>query len=1048
MLRKISIIFLEVSLGLAVVLGILGAVSAWRLSQGPVSIKFLLPYVGDILYRTESPVGVDLDDLIVTWAGWDRALDLRALRVKVNSKNTGQRLTYIREVSVTLSAHALIRGKIAPTNLEIIRPFIRLSREKDGNLRFGMGELTSTSEDVNGGLLAELLDQLSEPYHNKDSIEYLKRISVIGAALSVEDRKMDINWGAEHADISLELVPSGIRASFDLATDFRTFKPELIGEAHYDRIKQTIDISTRFKNLITHKLADRFEVFDVLQPLDAIFSGEIRARVGLEGRVERAEFELKSASGSIRIPGIDAPPITFRKITAEGHLGRTPDQLHITNLSAEFADATAELKGLITRMDEIATVDAFIQIPTFPINALEKFWLPGISVNARNWVTKNVRNGLIKGASTSLSAQIDLAGEDIGDVDLKSINGQLTIEGATIDYLSPMPPITNAAASATFNNKRLNFKIHRGHSGELTIEDGTVDISDIGTQSVATDISGLVRGPVKSALDMIAHPRLSLLQSLGLTMDGVEGRQATRLKIAFPLLKDLKAEDVLLSATSDIRDLSVKSAFRGMPIDNGRIALTVNNESLSASGEAVYANTATSFKWTEDFSGRRPIKRRLDTRFIAGTQQAKLFDIHFPEIFDGSAPIQLVYEERRDNTAVLSAGLDLQDVKISLPGLDWVKLPGLPGTAQVSASLRDGAIITVDHFQLDSGIFSMIGEITFATREERKGQEIATLRLKKFKLGLTEFSANIQKEDPEGYSIAVNGRGLDASPFLRRSLKDFHAPNLPRFRLTGKFDKFWIGSDLPANNVELKIRYDGKHWQNINLRGALPRGGKTLEFRMLPDESGHVMALYSADAGLFLKAMNITDTISGGSIEIAGIRKDGSDSPWTGTAEMKRFRIANAPGIARLFSIASFTGLGNLVAGRGIEFKRFRLPFVFENDVAIIKGAQGFGSELGVTGSGKIDFGKYEIDLNGTMVPAYTINSLLGKIPVIGNILSGEKGGGIFAASYKVSGSIENPTMSVNPLSALAPGFLRKLLEGREGLNEGKTPSQEENLEK
>jgi len=75
------------------------------------------------------------------------------------------------------------------------------------------------------------------------------------------------------------------------------------------------------------------------------------------------------------------------------------------------------------------------------------------------------------------------------------------------------------------------------------------------------------------------------------------------------------------------------------------------------------------------------------------------------------------------------------------------------------------------------------------------------------------------------------------------------------------------------------------------------------------------------------------------------------------------------------------------------------------------------------------------------------INSLLGQIPILGTILTGEKGGGIFAASYKVRGPVEKPEMSVNPLSALAPGFLRNLLSGTgNGASDGGTPDQEERL--
>ena len=138
MVRKTSIICLEVVLGIAVLLGLLGAVSAWRLSQGPVSIKFLLPYADDILHRADSPVQADLDDLILTWAGWERALDLRALRVRLYATESERQLAHIREVSVTLSVRALIRGKIAPTSFEVIRPLIRLSRTEEFlPLRYG-----------------------------------------------------------------------------------------------------------------------------------------------------------------------------------------------------------------------------------------------------------------------------------------------------------------------------------------------------------------------------------------------------------------------------------------------------------------------------------------------------------------------------------------------------------------------------------------------------------------------------------------------------------------------------------------------------------------------------------------------------------------------------------------------------------------------------------------------------------------------------------------------------------------------------------------------
>jgi hypothetical protein len=41
--------------------------------------------------------------------------------------------------------------------------------------------------------------------------------------------------------------------------------------------------------------------------------------------------------------------------------------------------------------------------------------------------------------------------------------------------------------------------------------------------------------------------------------------------------------------------------------------------------------------------------------------------------------------------------------------------------------------------------------------------------------------------------------------------------------------------------------------------------------------------------------------------------------------------------------------------------------------------------------------------------------------------LLGGRGQGIFAANFRVAGPMSDPGISVNPLSALAPGFLRGL---------------------
>ena len=95
-------------------------------------------------------------------------------------------------------------------------------------------------------------------------------------------------------------------------------------------------------------------------------------------------------------------------------------------------------------------------------------------------------------------------------------------------------------------------------------------------------------------------------------------------------------------------------------------------------------------------------------------------------------------------------------------------------------------------------------------------------------------------------------------------------------------------------------------------------------------------------------------------------------------------------------------------------------------------------SDLGLTIEGKIDLFLETLELKGLIVPAYTINSLLANIPILGELFGGP-GGGLFAATYSIRGPLNNPSVGVNPLSVLTPGFLRyifAIFDGPSGVSD------------
>jgi uncharacterized protein YhdP len=134
-----------------------------------------------------------------------------------------------------------------------------------------------------------------------------------------------------------------------------------------------------------------------------------------------------------------------------------------------------------------------------------------------------------------------------------------------------------------------------------------------------------------------------------------------------------------------------------------------------------------------------------------------------------------------------------------------------------------------------------------------------------------------------------------------------------------------------------------------------------------------------------------------------------------------------APVLAQVLSLASLSGINSLLSGQGIPFARLNGDFTLADGKLAVTALRAYGGALGIKVDGTYDLTQNTLNLSGTLVPAYTLNSALGNIPVLGPLITGGEGEGIFAANFRVAGPAANPQVAVNPLSALAPGVLRKL---------------------
>jgi hypothetical protein len=207
---------------------------------------------------------------------------------------------------------------------------------------------------------------------------------------------------------------------------------------------------------------------------------------------------------------------------------------------------------------------------------------------------------------------------------------------------------------------------------------------------------------------------------------------------------------------------------------------------------------------------------------------------------------------------------------------------------------------------------------------------------------------------------------------------------------------------------------------------------------IVESDAGRRLAIDTNDAGMLLKGLFGLEAMKGGKLNVAAmmppmsaaVGKDPNVIEYTGALTIDNFTVVNQPFLARMFSSGSPGGISDLLQGQGIVIDKLQLPFAVHGDVFDVHDARASGPSIGVTADGYVDRRNNQLALKGALAPLYGINSVLGAIPIVGQVLVSKKGEGIIGMTYSATGPADEPNVSMNPLSVLTPGILRRIFQG------------------
>jgi hypothetical protein len=780
------------------------------------------------------------------------------------------------------------------------------------------------------------------------------------------------------------------------------------------------------------RLAEVMPEYDALAALQANASGRVTLDGAIDGRIGVIDFDLQIGEGMVDAPNALATPIKFKSGRLSGRIeeGLSRFQIREASLALAHGAASVHISGWRVGEDFDISLDGVATDLT--LQTVRASWPPSLLPGARDWVLENVITGNVEDARFGMIAHIKNG--DLNQTEIESLNGSARVSGGTVAYLKPLPPLTEVTVDMTFTENRFDIAARRGRSGDLVIRDGTVRIKGLSEfdQDIAIDL--VVEGPVNAAVSILGQEPLNLIQKLELGHSNIQGDMAARLKIQFPLTYALSYTDVGLAAAANLRDVALDTNIHDLRLSGADLTLQLTGQEMDITGTGALNGVPSKIRWREEFARPGGVLSRVDISGRLGDEGRKALGL--PELphVSGEMTVNVGYTSFVDGRGEVIVKGDLTATQLNVPDFGWRKETGAPGDLYFFMKIqKDGAAVFED-FRFTTPELRLNASVT----PNADFSSVRRVEVQNFEYAGNQMRGTIRTLDGGGYDVRLSGRQIDVSSFLDRidDIDDLSKETtLPPLFIQAKFDNILIGEGRRLDNVTAALRRTGRHWTRIGVDGGFGKDGR-VQINYGPVQQGHALRISSNDAGQALSALGWSKRIKGGDMIVVGRQKK-PGTPMVGRFRFGRFKATEAPALARILQVLSLTGIFSALNQEGLDFETFEGEFDYFGGALHFPRARAFGSDLGITTKGYIYLQNDTVELSGTVVPSYTVNQVLGKIPILGGLLTGGKDEGLFAANYKMTGSLEDPKVNVNPLSILAPGILRRLFSGDvEPLNE------------
>ncbi|MEP2641678.1 hypothetical protein [Roseobacter sp.] len=1023
--------------------------------------------------------------VLIVDEGWRPRARIRDVQVQTDD---GREIVAFAELRATLSMRGVAKGYLQLKSIDLNGVFVTLRRGAGGVVLSGGGGASTVSRAAPNlaQMVADLDDLLLRP-----GLARLRRATVQGLTLRYEDERANRAWTIDGGRLSLDRTGADLQISVDLAVLGGGAQVATVAANYGGRIGVLAsEFGVSFADVDAGDVAAQGPAFGWLNALRAPISGSLRGGVKEDGSFDPLSATFQIGAGVIQpTPETRAIPINgarsyftydpaarllrFDELSVEsdwvtGRLdgtatladdgqGRIEDlvgQLRLSDLQinpANFYYAPVTLSAAeldfrltpkpfalqlgrlqVTDQGHVLTASGTLsadakgwdvavdaQMDGYNRDRLMQLWPEPVAPKTRLWLSENLYAGRLHDITAALRW---------------SAGGQpepylgFSYDQGHVRFLKNMPPATQARGHGSLIKDRFVLVIDEAsveapQGGTVNVTASSFIVPDIKAKDGTPGVIRLTaEASVTAGLSMLDQPPLEVMRKAELPVALADGRARVSGTLALPLIKDAPVEDVTFDLTGQITDLRSAVLIKDRVVRAPALDLVVSETGAQLSGAGDLDGLPFDVTW------QQPLQNPGAPGHVTGQVEVSpeglaALGIDLPAGYvrgQGTADIDITLA--KDQPPALQLQSDLRGIALSVPPVGWSKPAATPGAFALSAQLAE--VPVVDQISLDAPGLVTNGTITFSGPGALDQISLDRLRVADWldvQVDLVGRGAGV----PLG--VVLGGGTLD----LRRAETPDDAATSDPAPLTVALDRLQVTDTIAITDIR------GDFTTGAGLGGRFTgrvNGGARVNGQMIPQGARSAIRLTAEDAGAVLASANVVQQVRGGAFELI-LRPVGTGGAFDGTLAVRDTSVLDAPAMAGLLNAVSVVGLFNVEGSDSLFFSDVNADFRLSPRQITLREASAEGPSMGISMDGIYATDTGALQMQGVITPVYILNG-------IGSILT-RPGQGLFAFNYTIGGTVDDPRVSVNPLTALTPGVVRDLFRAPKPdvpLAEGETP--------